>query len=150
MKLIKRTAKANWQGTLKEGSGTVTTPSGLLNNSNYSYKTRFEDDKKGTNPEELLAAAHAGCFTMWVSSVLTAKGFKPQSLDTEATITMEDSVITGIHLKISGSAEGITAPEFEAISKESSKNCIIGKALSIPITCESLLIAIPTEVSLIA
>lgn len=150
MKLIKRTAKANWQGTLKEGSGTVTTPSGLLNNSNYSYKTRFEDDKKGTNPEELLAAAHASCFTMWVSSVLTAKGFKPQSLNTEATITLEDSVITGIHLKISGSAEGITAPEFEAISKESAKNCIIGKALSIPITSESILIVVPSEVMLIA
>lgn len=150
MKIIKRTAKANWQGTLKEGSGTVTTPSGLLNNSNYSYKTRFEEGEKGTNPEELLAAAHASCFTMWVSSVLTAKGYKPGFLDTEAIITMEDSVITGIHLKISGSTEGITAQEFEAISKESAKNCIIGKALSIPITSESILVAVPKEVSLIA
>lgn len=150
MKQIKRTAKANWQGTLKEGKGTVTTPSGLLNNTNYSYKTRFEDGEKGTNPEELLAAAHAGCFTMWVSSVLTAKGFKPGSLDTEATITMEDSVITGIHLKISGSVEGITAPEFETATKESAKNCIISKALSISITSESILIPIPSEVTLIA
>lgn len=150
MKLIKRTAKANWQGTLKEGKGTVTTPSGLLNNSNYSYKTRFEEGEKGTNPEELLAAAHASCFTMWVSSVLTTKGFNPRSLDTEATITMEDSVITGIHLKISGSAEGITDAEFAAVTKESAKNCIIGKALSIPITSESILITIPSEVTLIA
>lgn len=148
MKKITRTAKANWQGTLKEGSGTVTTPSGLLNNTNYSYKTRFEDDKKGTNPEELLAAAHAGCFTMWVSSVLTAKGFKPRSLDTEATITMEDSVITGIHLKILGTVDGITANEFDTIVKDSAKNCIIGKALSIAITSESILV--PSEVTLIA
>lgn len=150
MKLIKRTAKANWQGTLKEGKGTVTTPSGLLNNSNYSYKTRFEEGEKGTNPEELLAAAHASCFTMWVSSVLTTKGFNPRSLDTEATITMEDAVIIGMHLKISGSIEGITAPEFETATKESAKNCIISKALSIPITSESILIPIPSEVSLIA
>lgn len=150
MKLIKRTAKANWQGTLKEGSGTVTTPSGLLNNSNYSYKTRFEEGEKGTNPEELLAAAHASCFTMWVSSVLTAKGFKPLFLETEATITMEDGVITGTHLKISGSVEGITSPEFEAAIKESAKNCIISKALSISITSESILIAVPSEVTLIA
>ncbi len=150
MKQIKRIAKANWQGTLKEGKGTVTTPSGLLNNANYSFKTRFEEGEKGTNPEELLAAAHASCFTMWVSSVLTTKGFKPQSLDTEATITMEDSVITGMHLKISGSAEGMTAPEFESATKESAKNCIISKALSIPVTSESLFVPIPSEVTLIA
>jgi osmotically inducible protein OsmC len=148
MKKIIRTAKANWQGTLKEGSGTVSTPSGLLNNTNYSYKTRFEDDKKGTNPEELLAAAHASCFTMWVSSVLTAKGFNPRSLDTDATITMEDSVITGIHLKILGTADGITANEFDTIAKDSAKNCIIGKALSIAITAESILV--PSEITLIA
>jgi osmotically inducible protein OsmC len=150
MKKITRTAKANWQGTLKEGKGTVSTSSGLLNNANYSFKTRFEEGEAGTNPEELLGAAHASCFTMWVSSVLTAKGFKPLFLDTEATITMEDSVIVGTHLKISGSVEGITAPEFEAATKESAKNCIISKALSIPITSESILIPIPSEVTLIA
>ena len=150
MKKITRTAKANWQRTLKEGKGTVTTPSGILNNTNYSFRTRFEEGEKGTNPEELLAAAHASCFTMWVSSVLTTKGFKPRSLDTEATVTMEESVITGMHLKISGSAEGMTAPEFEAATNESAKNCIISKALSIPITVESIFIPIASEVNLIA
>jgi len=100
----------------------------------------LKKEKKGTNPEELLAAAHAGCFTIWVSSMLTAKGFKPKSLNTEAVITMEDSVITGTHLNISGSVDGITASEFEAITKESSKNYIMSKALSIPITSEATLI----------
>lgn len=150
MKKITRMAKANWQGTLKEGKGTVSTLSGILNNVNYSFRTRFEEGEKGTNPEELLAAAHASCFTMWVSSVLTTKGFKPQSLDTEATIIMEDAVITGMHLKISGSVEGITAPELEAVTKESAKNCIISKALSIPVTSESIFVPIPSEVTLIA
>ncbi|MDP4189034.1 MAG: OsmC family peroxiredoxin, partial [Bacteroidota bacterium] len=71
---MKRTAKAHWSGNLKEGKGTLTTQSGIINNANYSFKTRFEEGDQGTNPEELLAAAHAGCFTMAVASILTQKG----------------------------------------------------------------------------
>lgn len=134
---MKRTAKAHWSGNLKEGKGTLTTQSGILNNSNYSFKTRFEQGEGGTNPEELLAAAHAGCFTMSVSSMLTQKGFNPISLDTEATVSMEGLTITGVHLSINGMVNGISADEFSVITKDAEKNCLISKALSIPITSES-------------
>ena len=138
---MKRTAKAHWSGNLKEGKGALTTQSGVMNNTNYSYKTRFEEGVKGTNPEELIAAAHAGCFTMWVSSLLTQKGLNPASLETEATVTLEGTNITGIHLSITGSVSGVNAAEFSAITKEAEKDCIISKALSVPISTEAHLLA---------
>ncbi|MBL7936207.1 MAG: OsmC family peroxiredoxin [Bacteroidia bacterium] len=138
---MKRTAKAHWAGTLKEGKGTLTTPSGILNNTNYSFKTRFEEGEAGTNPEELLAAAHAGCFTMAVGAMLTAKGLNPKALDTEAVVTMEGLAVTAVHLIISGSVDGISADEFTAITKDAEKNCIISKVLSVPITSEATFIA---------
>ncbi|HNW99708.1 MAG TPA: OsmC family peroxiredoxin [Bacteroidales bacterium] len=134
---MKRTAKAHWSGDLKEGKGTLTTQSGILNNTNYSFKTRFEEGENGTNPEELLAAAHAGCFTMSVASILSKKGIVPVSLDTTASLTMEGLTITAIHLSISASAKGISADEFIAITKDAEKNCIISKALSVLITSEA-------------
>lgn len=133
---MKRTAKAHWEGTLKDGKGTLSTPSEILNNTNYSFKTRFEDEK-GTNPEELLAAAHAGCFTMAVSAMLTSKGFTPKILDTEAIVNMEGLAVTGVHLIISGGAEGINENDFKAIVKDAEKNCIISKALSVNISSEA-------------
>lgn len=137
---MKRTAKAHWEGNLKDGKGNLTSQSGILNNTNYSFKTRFEGEP-GTNPEELLAAAHAGCFTMAVSAMLTQKGLSPKTLDTEAVLTMEGLLITGIHLIISGSVDGITADEFTSITKDAEKNCVISKALSVAITSEAKLIA---------
>jgi osmotically inducible protein OsmC len=134
---MKRTAKAHWSGTLKEGKGDLTTQTGMLTNVNYSFKTRFEEGEKGTNPEELLGAAQAGCFTMWVASLLTQKGLNPKSLDTEATVTLEGTDITGVHLSITGSVAGINAEEFKAITEEAEKNCIISKALSVAITSEA-------------
>ncbi len=134
---MKRIAKAHWSGNLKEGKGTLTTESGILNNANYSFKTRFEEGEKGTNPEELLAAAHAECFTMWVTSILTQKGLTPGYLDTNATVTMEDLTIRGVHLSITGSVSGINAEEFKEVTKDAEKNCIISKALSVVITSES-------------
>lgn len=134
---MKRTAKAHWQGNLKEGKGSLTTPSGILNNTNYSFKTRFEEGEAGTNPEELLAAAHAGCFTMAVSAMLTAKGLTARALDTEAIVTMEGLAVTAVHLIISGSVDGITADEFVAITKDAEKNCIISKVLNVAITSEA-------------
>lgn len=131
-----RTAKAHWEGNLKEGKGTLSTQSGVLEHTNYSFRTRFEEGSSGTNPEELLAAAHAGCFTMAVSSMLNAKGFIADKLDTEATLTMEALQITGIHLNISGVIQGITAEEFSIITKDAKKNCLISKVLNIPITSE--------------
>ena len=134
---MKRTAKAHWSGNLKEGKGLLTTQSRILDNTNYSYKTRFEEGEKGTNPEELLAAAHAGCFTMAVSAMLTQKGLNPISLDTEAMVSMEGLSITGVHLSITGSVLSITSDEFTAITKDAEKNCLISKALSIPISSEA-------------
>ena len=131
-----RTATAHWEGNLKEGKGTVSTQSGVLEKSNYSFTTRFEEGEKGTNPEELLASAHAGCFTMAVSSMLNAKGITANRLDTQATLTMEGLEITGIHLNISGSVPGIDAEGFATITKDAEQNCLISKALKIPITSE--------------
>ncbi|NVN94096.1 MAG: OsmC family peroxiredoxin [Bacteroidetes bacterium] len=135
-----RTAKAHWEGNLKEGKGTLDTQSGILNKTNYSFKTRFEEGKKGTNPEELLAAAHAGCFTMAVSAMLTEKGLTPIALDTEATLTMEGLSIKGIHLTITASVKGMNAEAFTKITKAAEENCVISKALSIPISSEAHLI----------
>ena len=134
---MKRTAKAHWSGTLKDGKGELTSPSGILNKTNYSFKTRFEEGVTGTNPEELLAAAHAGCFTMAVGAILTQKGLNPTALDTEASVAMEGLSITGVHLSISGSVAGISADEFVAITKDAEKNCLISKVLNIPISSEA-------------
>jgi lipoyl-dependent peroxiredoxin len=132
-----RTAKAEWWGNLKEGKGTLSTPSNILNETNYSFKTRFEDGTGGTNPEELLAAAHAGCFTMAVAAMLTQKNITPTSLLTEATLTMEGMSITKIHLSITGSVPDMNAEDFTAITKDAEKNCLISKVLNIPISSEA-------------
>ena len=134
---MKRTAESLWSGSIKEGKGELTTQSKTLNKTNYSFKTRFVGDEKGTNPEELLAAAHAACFTMAVSYMLTEKGLSPTSLNTEATLSMEGLEITGTHLSITGSVSGISADEFEAITKDAEKNCLISKVLKIPISSEA-------------
>jgi osmotically inducible protein OsmC len=134
---MKRTATAQWTGTLKDGNGTLTTKSGVLSNTHYSFTTRFEDSEKGTNPEELLAAAHAGCFTMAVSSMITAKGLTTMDLQSEAQVTMEGLSIIGVHLIISGKVEGMTEEDFITITEMAAKTCIISKALSIKITSEA-------------
>lgn len=138
---MKRTSKAHWSGSLKEGKGVLSTQSGVLENTNYSFKSRFEEGETGTNPEELLAAAHAGCFTMWVASLLTQKGLTQVSLDTHATVTLEGVDITSIKLSITGSVPGISVEEFEAITREAERDCIISKTLKIPITTIAHLIA---------
>jgi lipoyl-dependent peroxiredoxin len=134
---MKRTAKALWSGTLKEGKGELTTQSEILNKTNYSFKTRFIGEEKGTNPEELLAAAHAACFTMAVSYMLTERGLNPTSLNTEATLSMEGLEITGTHLSITGSVPGISADEFQTITRDAEKNCLISKVLNIAISSEA-------------
>lgn len=134
---MKRTARAYWSGTINEGSGELTTQSEILNQTKFSFKTRISEDEKGTNPEELLAAAHSACFTMAVSYALTQKGLNPTSLNTEAVLSMEGFEITKIHLSITGSVSGISADEFEAISKDAEKNCLISKVLNIPISSDA-------------
>jgi osmotically inducible protein OsmC len=102
-----RTANAVWNGSGKDGNGTVSTQSTVLSNAQYSYKSRFEQGV-GTNPEELVAAAHAGCFTMKLSFVLGAAGFTPETLNTKCEITFENSVLTKSHLIVEAKVPGIS------------------------------------------
>ncbi len=138
---MNRTASAHWEGTLKEGKGNISTQSTTLNKTQFSFKTRFEEGV-GTNPEELIAAAHAGCFTMAVGAQLTQAGFNPTSLDTVATadLDMVGLAIKGIHLELKGSVPGLTNEKFQEVAKGAEKNCIISKALSIPITMTATLV----------
>ena len=136
---MKRSGSAHWEGDLKAGKGNLSTPSTTLNKTQYSYNTRFADGV-GTNPEELLAASHAGCFTMAVSMLLGQAGFTATTLDTVATVTLENLSVTGVQLVITGKVPNITAAQFSEITKGAEKNCIISKALSVPITSEASLV----------
>ena len=135
---MKRTASAHWEGDLKAGKGSLSTQSTTLNKTQYSFNTRFADGV-GTNPEELLAAAHAGCFTMAVSMILGQAGFVATSLDTVASVNLEGLAITGVHLSIKGTVPNISEAQFSEITKGAEKTCLISKVLSIPITSESSL-----------
>lgn len=133
---MKRTAHAHWNGTLTEGKGEITTQSTTLNNTQYSFKTRFADGV-GTNPEELIAAAHAGCFTMAVGAALSQAGFKPNDLTTDAILDLDMAAlsITGILLELKGAAiDGVSEAQFKEIAEGAKANCIISKALNVPIT----------------
>ena len=136
---MQRTATAHWEGDLKTGKGNISSQSTILNKTQYSFKTRFEDGV-GTNPEELLAAAHAGCFTMAISAALGQAGFQPTSLDTKASLTLEGLDITGIHLTVEGKVPNVSEQVFFDIVKGAEKGCIISKALKVPITSEAKLI----------
>jgi len=133
---MKRTANAHWNGTLQAGSGEITTQSTVLNKTQYSFKTRFADGI-GTNPEELIAAAHAGCFTMAVGAALSQAGFTPGDLTTDAILELDMQAlsITGIHLDLKASViDGVDEAKFKAIAEDAKANCIISKALSVPFT----------------
>jgi lipoyl-dependent peroxiredoxin len=133
---MKRTAHAHWNGTLKEGKGEISTQSTILNNTQYSFKTRFADGA-GTNPEELIAAAHAGCFTMAVSATLAQAGFTANDLSTDAILDLDLAAltITGIHLELKASAiDGVSEDKFKEIAEGAKANCIVSKALNVPIT----------------
>lgn len=134
---IERTATANWKGTFKEGNGILSTQSEVLKEKGYNYKARFEDGLMETNPEELLAASHAACFTMSVAFLLSKKQLNPNSLETLATVTLEGLNITKIHLKITGSVEGIDADSFTQIAKEAETGCLISKIINVPISSEA-------------
>ena len=133
---MKRTAKAHWNGTLNNGKGEISTQSNTLNNTQYSFKTRFADGI-GTNPEELIAAAHAGCFTMAVGAALSQAGFTPGDLNTEAVLDLDMVAlkINGIALALKGTKiDGVTEDQFKQIAEGAKANCIVSKALSVPIT----------------
>ena len=124
-----RKASANWRGTGKDGSGAITTESTVLNNTQFSYKTRFEDGL-GTNPEELIAAAHAGCFTMQLSFLISEAGFTPENLDTIAKVQFEDGNVNLITLELSGAIPGISQEEFEQLAQKAKEICPISKLLN--------------------
>lgn len=133
-----RKASANWQGTGKDGKGTITTQSTVLDQTPYSYKTRFEEGV-GTNPEELIGAAHAGCFTMQLSFLLSEKGYEPTHLDTDAQVTFKDGSITAVHLDLKGEVAGISESEFKEIAQKAKEICPISKLLNTTIELSATL-----------
>jgi len=135
---MKRHATAIWHGTGKEGSGNLTTQSNVLAKSNYTYRTRFEEDP-GTNPEELVAAAHAGCFTMKLAFVLNASGFTADEIETRCDITLGKEAITNSHLAVSAKVPGIDEHKFDECAEEARKNCPISRSLNAEITMEATL-----------
>ncbi len=135
---MKRNAKAVWNGTGKDGTGYLTSQSSVLNKAQYAYNTRFADGI-GTNPEELVAAAHAGCFTMKLSFVLADAGFTPEELTTECTITFENGSITESHLALRAKVPGISKDRFNECATDAKKNCPISMLLNTKITMEASL-----------
>ncbi len=135
---MKRNATSVWSGSGKEGKGTLTTQSGTLNNTQYSYKSRFEEGT-GTNPEELIAAAHAGCFNMKLSFVIGNAGLTPEKLETTAVINFVDGVLTESHLKVIAKVPGITKEKLDECVKDAEENCPISKVLNLKITSETTL-----------
>ena len=137
---MERTASAVWNGSLKEGKGTITTQSGVLSDAPYSFVTRFENGK-GTNPEELIAAAHAGCFTMALSAQLGTMNFTPQTLRTSAKLTLEKLdagwTISKIHLDVSARVPGISASAFESAAASAKANCPVSRLLKAEITMDA-------------
>jgi len=128
-----RKAQAKWNGSGKDGQGQLTTDSTVLKNTQYSFKTRFENGV-GTNPEELIAAAHAGCFTMQLSFLLDAAGYTATQLDTEARVLFEDGSITTIELVLTGKVDRIDANTFQDIAENAKRICPVSKLLNANIT----------------
>jgi len=135
---MKRTATAVWNGSGKDGNGKLTTQSTVLQETQYSYKSRFEEGT-GTNPEELVAAAHAGCFSMKLSFVLGAAGFEPESIETSAAINFENGVLTNSHLTVKAKVPGISEEKFKECADDAKANCPISKALNMSISMDASL-----------
>lgn len=135
---MKRKATAVWKGSGKDGNGVLTTQTNTLNNTQYSYKSRFEEGT-GTNPEELVAAAHAGCFAMKLSFVLGEAGFTPDELSVDCSITMDNGTITKSELVLKAKVPGISKEKFNACAEDAKKNCPISKLLNTNISLEASL-----------
>ena len=139
---INRKASAVWNGSLKEGKGTISTDSGVLSGTQYSFSTRFEEGQ-GTNPEELIAAAHAGCFSMALSGQLTTAGHPPESINTTATLTMEKTeagfTVTKVHLDVTAKVPGIDAAGFDTAANNAKAGCPISRLLKAEITMTATL-----------
>jgi osmotically inducible protein OsmC len=139
---MKQKASAQWQGSLKEGSGTLSTGSGALAAKPYAFKTRFEGEQ-GTNPEELIGAAHAGCFSMAFSMILGMAGFTPDRIETTATITLEAKdggfAITASHLDVMASIPGIDDATFQDLAAKAKAGCPVSKVLNAAISMDAKL-----------
>jgi len=135
---MKRNATAVWAGSGKEGNGHLTTESTVLDKTQYSWNSRFAEGV-GTNPEELIAAAHSGCFTMKISFLSEAAGFKTEALETKCTVTYENGTVTESHLELQASIPGISKEKFDEIVADAEKNCIISKLLNAKITVDATL-----------
>jgi lipoyl-dependent peroxiredoxin len=139
---MKRTASAVWRGDLKQGKGTISTASGVLKDTQYSFATRFESGQ-GTNPEELIAAAHAGCFSMALSASLGKAGHKPERIATQANLSLEQVegnwTITAIELNTTAKVPGINKQKFETIANDAKANCPVSRVLKATITLSAKL-----------
>ncbi len=140
---MNRTANAVWRGTGRDGAGWLTAPGGVLNETPYSFRTRFED-APGTNPEELIAAAHAGCFTMALAFQLQAAGFEPTELDTRCTVTLEKEGdgfrITRSALSLEARVPGLDQARFDELARAAETGCPVSKVLNAEITLEKRLL----------
>ena len=139
---MKRKVVAIWKGNGADGNGTLTAQSGAFNNMPYSFKTRFENDngELGTNPEELIAAAHAGCFNMKLSFVLNEANFNPEELNTEALLTFLDGKIVSIELNLQAKVPGISKEKFNELAEDAKDNCPISGVLNCEIILSSFLV----------
>jgi osmotically inducible protein OsmC len=135
---MKRNATAVWNGTGKEGKGHLTTQSTVLDKTQYSFSSRFENGI-GTNPEELVAAAHAGCFTMKLTFILNAAGFTPDEIETRCEITLQDGSITESNLDVKATVPGVTKEQFDAAVADAKANCPISKLYNTNITHQAVL-----------
>ncbi|MBA3536849.1 MAG: OsmC family protein [Tatlockia sp.] len=139
---LERTGKAEWKGGLKDGKGTVSTESAVLNHAPYSFATRFENGP-GTNPEELIAAAHAGCFTMAFSAQLEQAGFKAESIETTAALSLEKSAdgfsIPSIHLQMTARIPNASEDDFNKAAQAAKENCPVSKLMKATITMDARL-----------
>ncbi len=141
---MQRKASAHWSGGLKDGKGTVSTQSGVLNQTQYSFSTRFENGV-GTNPEELIAAAHAGCFTMALSAQLGNAGMTADSIDTNATLTLDKTdagfSITAVHLDVTAKIPGADPAKFNEAAQNAEKGCPVSRVLNATITMAAKLVS---------
>jgi osmotically inducible protein OsmC len=139
---MKRNAQAEWRGGLKDGQGAISTDSGVLENTQYSFSTRFEDGK-GTNPEELIAAAHAGCFSMALSGQLGNAGLTAESIKTTASVKLEKTdagfTITEVHLNVSARVPGASREQFETATANAKAGCPVSRVLNATITMDAKL-----------
>jgi osmotically inducible protein OsmC len=136
---MKRNAIAVWKGSLKEGAGNISTQSKTLDNAQYSFKTRFEDGV-GTNPEELVAAAHSGCFTMQLSAFIGEAGFEIESIQTNCDINLVEGTIIGSHLTVEAKVTGISNDKFQELVTKAEKQCPISRLLNTEITSTATLV----------